>query len=279
MELKQLEYFLAVADAGSISEAARLLHMTQPPLSVQMKLLENEIGTDLFIRSHRRTVLTDAGKKLYEHARIILELTESAVKETADTGKYHTLRIGMTPTTMPVLLPYLTALKQSDASVRYEIYDNNTFLLKELLANNQLDAAAVRTPISLPGRDTFVLKEDRMLGAASVNLPSSLTLAELASYPLILYRRYYEVVMSAFRSHELNPHIFAVCDDARTALELARGTEAVAVVPESMRAHCGDHSVAVIDEKSLETEILFVYTESSVSPQLRQLIDLIRADQ
>ena len=67
MELKQLEYFLAVADAGSISEAARLLHMTQPPLSVQMKLLENEVGTDLFIRSHRRTVLTDAGKKLYEH--------------------------------------------------------------------------------------------------------------------------------------------------------------------------------------------------------------------
>ncbi len=279
MELKQLEYFLAVADAGSISEAARLLHMTQPPLSVQMKMLENEIGTDLFIRSHRRTVLTEAGKKLYEHARIIIEMTNSAAKEVADTGKYHTLRIGMTPTTMPVLIPYINELRRREPNVRYEIFDNNTFRLKDLLAKNQVDAAAVRTPVSLPGKDSFVLKEDRMLGASSLELPETIRLEELAEYPLILYRRYYEVVMRAFHSHDLMPHIYAICDDARTALELARGVPAAAVIPQSMQEHCTGHSVAVIDEEELDTEILFVYSQSNISPTLQKLINLIKETQ
>ena len=279
MELKQLEYFLAVADAGSISEAARILHMTQPPLSVQMKQLENEIGTDLFIRSHRQTVLTEAGRKLYEHARNILELTDSAAREVAETGKYHTLRIGMTPTTMPVVLPYLIQLSTQEPNIRYEIYDNNTFSLKELLDKNRIDAAAVRTPILLPDRDFLILKEDRMLGVSNLPLPEAITLAELAEKPLILYRRYYELIMHAFSAHELNPAIISVCDDARTAIELARSLPAVAVVPESMRGHCDTHHVTVIQEKSLDTKILFVTAQNSINPQLQRLLELLKTPQ
>ena len=78
MTLKQLEYFTAVIDAGSISAAAARLHISQPPLSMQLKELEEELGTVLLERSTRYFRPTDAGLKLYDKARAILDLTEEA---------------------------------------------------------------------------------------------------------------------------------------------------------------------------------------------------------
>ena len=66
MELRQLEYFRAIVDEGSISGAARALHMTQPPLSYQMKMLEEELQVSLFLRGTKKITLTEAGKTLYE---------------------------------------------------------------------------------------------------------------------------------------------------------------------------------------------------------------------
>ena len=62
MEIKQLEYFRAIVDEGNVSAAARALHMTQPPLSYQMKMLEEELQVQLFIRGTKRITLTEAGK-------------------------------------------------------------------------------------------------------------------------------------------------------------------------------------------------------------------------
>ena len=61
MEIKQLEYFHAIVDEGNVSAAARALHMTQPPLSYQMKMLEEELQVQLFIRGTKRITLTEAG--------------------------------------------------------------------------------------------------------------------------------------------------------------------------------------------------------------------------
>ena len=68
MEIKQLEYFRAIVDEGNVSAAARALHMTQPPLSYQMKMLEEELQVQLFIRGTKRITLTEAGKVLYARA-------------------------------------------------------------------------------------------------------------------------------------------------------------------------------------------------------------------
>ncbi|MBQ9326937.1 MAG: LysR family transcriptional regulator [Solobacterium sp.] len=275
MELKQLEYFMAIADAGSISEAARILHMTQPPLSVQMKLLESEIGTELFIRSRKQIILTEAGKKLYEHGRNIINLTSSAIEEVSEIGKFRTLRIGMTPTTMPVIVPFLTELCNQEPHIRYEIYDGSTFTLKELMSRNLIDAAAVRTPITLPYKDVSIIREDHMLAVAAFPLNQKISLQELTAYPLIIYRRYFEVVMKAFRLHELNPTVFCVCDDARTALELARGTSACAIVPQSMEGSCTSLNISVINDPELETKILFVVNHGPQSPEIEKLIQLL----
>ena len=72
MDLRQLEYFIAIADAGTFQAAARRLHMTQPPLSTQIRLLEEEVGTPLFLRGPRQVTLTGAGKLLYSRASTLL---------------------------------------------------------------------------------------------------------------------------------------------------------------------------------------------------------------
>ena len=68
MDVKQLEYFRAIVDAGTISGAARVLHMTQPPLSYQVKMLEEELQVQLFLRGTKKITLTEAGKPLYDQS-------------------------------------------------------------------------------------------------------------------------------------------------------------------------------------------------------------------
>ena len=86
MEIRQLEYFRAIVDAGTISGAARELHMTQPPLSYQMKMLEEELQVPLFIRGMKHITLTEAGKTLYEQAGKILMLSEVTKREVIKSG-------------------------------------------------------------------------------------------------------------------------------------------------------------------------------------------------
>ena len=97
MNLKQLEYFTAIAEAGSITGAAAQLHIAQPPLSHQLRALEEELGVQLVQRGPRRCTLTEAGRHLYERARQILELTETTRGElctlAGESGPE--LRIGM----------------------------------------------------------------------------------------------------------------------------------------------------------------------------------------
>ena len=95
MEIKQLEYFRAIVDEGNVSAAARALHMTQPPLSYQMKMLEEELQVQLFIRGTKRITLTETGKALYDRTAITLAK--------------HGLGVAILPSSMRELNPCLYA--------------------------------------------------------------------------------------------------------------------------------------------------------------------------
>ena len=107
MELRQLEYFRAIVDAGTISGAARVLHMTQPPLSYQIKMLEEELQVPLLIRGTKKITLTEAGKTLYEQAGTLLMFADLTRREVVKSSQSATLHIGMTPSTVSLLADYL----------------------------------------------------------------------------------------------------------------------------------------------------------------------------
>ena len=96
MELRQLEYYVAVVQHGSILQAASALNLSQPPLSVAMKQLEQELGTPLFFRGARRIQLTAAGERFYQRALDILSLTEDTRREITGyaQGQGGVLRLG-----------------------------------------------------------------------------------------------------------------------------------------------------------------------------------------
>ena len=93
MELRQLEYFRQIADTHSFNEAARHLNMSQPPLSYQIHQLEEELGVQLFERTSKGVILTNAGEVLYERAGNLLDYADSAKLEVTKAGKKRVLRI------------------------------------------------------------------------------------------------------------------------------------------------------------------------------------------
>ena len=96
MDIRKLVYFLTIAEEGNISRAVERLHISQPPLSQQLKLLEEELGIVLIGRNTRKMHITDAGRLLQNRAKQIIELMEKTVKELRDLkeGLQGTLSIG-----------------------------------------------------------------------------------------------------------------------------------------------------------------------------------------
>ena len=117
MDIRTLQYFVAVVECGNISIAAKKLHMTQPPLSKQIQNLESELNVVLMERGPRNITLTAAGKKLYEYALSIIDISNIAVQDIRDfsTGKKGTLRIGCASSCSHHLLSIIS----EDFSVKY----------------------------------------------------------------------------------------------------------------------------------------------------------------
>ena len=163
MEIRQLRMFREVVDAGSISEAARRMNLSQPPLSYHMKMLEQELGVTLFLRGKKNIELTSAGQLLYERAQTLLSLERAVSREVSKEGTKKTLRIGVTPSTSILLNPVLTRLHQADENLVFEISDATSFRLRERLEKGMLDCAILRSPLRLDGRNHLLRSATSMI--------------------------------------------------------------------------------------------------------------------
>ena len=280
MEIRQLRMFREVVDAGSISEAARRMNLSQPPLSYHMKMLEQELGVTLFHRGKKNIELTSAGKLLYERAETMLSLESAVSREVSEEGTKKTLRIGVTPTTSPLLIPVLTKLHQMEGNLVFEVSDGTSFSLREMLEKGILDCTLLRSPIRLDGLNAFQLRKEPFIAVGNDEgfcADDKITIRELSAYPLIIYRRYETFIHSAFHNQGLLPSIQAVSDDARTALFMAQSGIGLALLPRSMAPLFQNVYCRTVAESSLETDILFVCRKNTqTNPLIVQLIELLK---
>lgn len=262
MELRQLEYFREIASTGSINEAARHLNMSQPPLSYQIRQLENELNVKLFDRTSKGVTLTEAGKLLYDRSGNLLEYARSTELEVSKTGKKRILRIGLTPTTVDTIMPYISQFSKKNPDVNFEVHDGITYSLYQYLLDGIIDISVARTPLRLDEVSYMKLCSEPMIAvSAPENTASSLKLADLLHRPLILYRRYEELIMNTFHAQNMNPDIFCVCDDPRGAMLWAKENLATAIFPQSMASLCDGLCIQELDEPDLVTKILLIWAK------------------
>jgi LysR family transcriptional regulator, nitrogen assimilation regulatory protein len=200
MDLKQLEYFVGVAESGSFTRAAMALDIAQPALSRQVRLLEVELRQNLLIRNGRGAVLTEAGKLLLEHGRGILHQVALAREELsaargALTGR---VSIGLPPSLSRLItVPLTHAFREALPHAQLSLTEGFSVLMYEGLRVGSLDMAVLYNPESSPGLEMTRLHEEELvlisprsgLKPASRKEKASIGLGEVADLPLILPSR------------------------------------------------------------------------------------------
>ena len=285
MDMKQLRYFVAVADEGSISSAAKKLYLTQPPLSTQLKELEAELGCVLFERGPRRITLTEPGKTLYSYAKSILDLTRVAKEEVADTADTErgTVRIGIVSSlACGKALKWISDFVENNPEIRFEITEGNTYQLLELMKSGVIHLALIRTPYQKDGTLSFPLATDRMVAVGRPEFFSDsekIAIRDLEKFPLIVYRRWEATLKEVFEKQEIRPKIRILADDARTVVKCAELGLGLAVVPRSA-VEVLDESTACVREingASLESAMEIVRPDSGYLPECcRRFLDFLK---
>ncbi|PHE95521.1 LysR family transcriptional regulator [Bacillus wiedmannii] len=197
MEIRVLRYFIAVANEESISAAAKQLHLSQPTLSRQLKDLEMELGTDLFIRGNRKISLTEEGKYLFKKAKEIVDLadkTEANLKDSKEmiSGEVY---IGAGETeAMHLIAKTLKVLIKDYPNIRFHLYSGNADDIKSKLDSGLLDFGVVIEPTDkqkyeyaqLPAKDTWgvLMCKDSPLSDKQVISP-----VDLIDKPLFISRQ------------------------------------------------------------------------------------------
>ncbi|MCE3046071.1 LysR substrate-binding domain-containing protein [Legionella sp. 16cNR16C] len=162
MNLRDLHYFIVLAKTQHFGEAARLCHISQPTLSMQLKKLEDELGVLLFERSNKQVILTEAGRKILEKAQCVLHETRQ-LKEMAQSlsdpfsGE---LRLGVIPTLAPYLLPLIMPeIQKRFPRLRVWLIEEQTHRLTSKLALGELDAAIMAMPVEADFEPIILFKE------------------------------------------------------------------------------------------------------------------------
>jgi DNA-binding transcriptional LysR family regulator len=254
MELRQLRYFVAVAEEGNISRAAKKIFLTQPALSRQIKALEDEIGQCLLERQAHSIRLTPVGEALLREARELLQRSNQMLERVRSAGRGVRLRVGYAPSLAAgILSAAVENFTQAHPNARVELFDLST---KEMLAGLESGTLDVALTVGQRG-ETRGLTWTPLVRAAwqlavSRNHPlarkSRITPAEVAREPLLVfcqrdYPEYWETIHGWLRSHRQRPQIageYDGVDSLMAAVESGLGLAVVTVraanrVPERVK--------------------------------------------
>ncbi|KGS37946.1 bacterial regulatory helix-turn-helix, lysR family protein [Burkholderia pseudomallei ABCPW 107] len=246
MELRQLRYFIAVAEEMNITRAAQRLHMTQPPLSRQLQLIEDEIGLPLFERGARPLKLTDAGRVLYAQARRVLEQADELAPLTRRLAQAaERIVIGFVPSTLYGALPeVIRAFREAAPAVELSLIEMFTLEQLGALKGGRIDIGFGRLRFDDDRLVREVLVEERLIAALPDGHPlaapdASISLADIAGQTLIVYPStprpsFADRQLSALRDGGLAPAAVHEVRELQTALGLVAAQVGVSLVPESV---------------------------------------------
>ena len=241
MDLTRLRYFVAVVESGSYSRAAAALHMSQPALSRQVLLLEEEVGQRLLVRNGRGASANEAGLALLAHARGIFELADIAradmrERQSSPRGQ---VTVGLPPRVAQVLTADLVErFREQYPEATVTIVESLSIRLREWLVAGTLDMAILFDPPPSPQLAEETLGREPLLLFGPRPLPKRVKLAELSALPLVMPsgpNALRQLLEAHTRPRGLALDIVAEVDSVLTVLSLVARGVAHTVLPASAR--------------------------------------------
>jgi DNA-binding transcriptional LysR family regulator len=285
MDLRRLRYFVAVAEELHFGRAAQRLNISQPPLSVQIRTLEREIGAPLLIRAQRRVELTEAGRVLLEEARRLLGQAEAAVIHVrrAAEGTVGRLTIGFVSTVdYSILPPLVRRFRQKYPGITLKLLELTGDRQQALLQSGELDLglSILPSPASdLTMRPVFrepliaaVPASHRLAGRRRTAL-RSLALEPFIQFPRVLAPGLYDLAIAACQKAGFTPHLAQEAIQMQTILGLVAAGLGVALVPQCMsKLQRPDVRYLALDARGFEVETVALWQTENRAPALAALI-------
>jgi DNA-binding transcriptional LysR family regulator len=293
MELRHLRYFVAVAEHGHVTRAAESLGIQQPPLSQQIKALEEELGVLLLRRKPRGVELTDAGAAFLERARVILGEVERAFASTRRTARGEQGRVVVGFTSSAPFHPFVPRVirmfREASPHVSLVLEESGSSELVHGLHSEIIDAAFIRSPVA-DVVDLLVepILQEKMVVALPTGHPLArdlmqpLELSELANHTFILYKRrgapgLYDSIIAACRGAGFSPLVGQEAPRIISTLNLVAAGLGVSVVPESLRRLQMDGVVYrdLADTAELTAPLILACRRGENSAAVQRFIDLV----
>jgi DNA-binding transcriptional LysR family regulator len=285
MELRQLEYFVAVAEAANFTRAAERVHISQSGVSAQIRQLERELGAPLIDRSGRTAGLTVAGAAALEHARAALAAAEAVRRAVDDVNGLirGRLVVGMvTACTVTGLFEALAAFRREHPGIDVALVEDHSDRLVEQVRSGAADLALIGAGAAPPADlDALVVVGERLVAAVAPGHPLAgrerTTLAEIRRYPLVCTPQgtgIRAVLDSACAAQGVEADIALQASAPGTVADLAARGLGVAVLSESMAAAARDRLEPLLIEDVEEPALLVLVWKAgrTPSPALRALL-------
>lgn len=295
MELRQIQYALALAEKLHFHRASEELHISEPTLSQQIRQLERELGVQLFRRDRHGTELTAAGSTFVTNGRHVLGLVQGMTEATRLTaiGQTGRLTVGAVGSAAAGLVPRLMArYRASYPGVRVELVETSTARQLRDIGEGALDAAFVRAPVvdSTNRLAVEVVVREGLVVAVSENHPlaagDTVRLDALGREPLVLFHRtegpgFYDLILHIFARQALVPRIAFEVTNVHTILGFVANGLGASVLPASFRS-CGQDGVRMLplalEEEALDPiELAMAWLRDNANPCLPAFLEEARA--
>ncbi|MCQ2566417.1 MAG: LysR family transcriptional regulator [Clostridia bacterium] len=288
MDIRTLSYFVVVAEELNITKAAEKLKMSQPPLSSQMKSLEEELNTVLFIRGKRHLQLTESGQLLYRRAKEILNLTEKASSEiiSMSKGMTGTISIGLVEGMAPDLAAeWFAGFMNLHPEVRFRILDGNSDDLFEKLRSGIISLAVITAPCDNSLLNSFSIGTEKMVAFMMKDHPLALkdgdtiSISDLVNERLIVPSRkaLINTIYKWFKAEKAEPNIVCEMDSYLDAAALAGRGVGISLYPRT--AYIPNDSIIAkeIEGSDRTMEYLFSWRKGHPLPTVEEaFIDYVK---
>ncbi len=286
MDLRQLKYFVTVAEELSFVRAAQRLHMSQPPLSQQIKALEEELGVELLSRTRREVKLTDAGRVFLAESRELLEKAQAVAHRTrqAGGGEQASLRVGMATSALFHVLPtLLDRVKARLPGVSMTITDMNSDEQVRSLTVDRIDLGFIHARPDTRG----LARCNVVVDTFAVALPAThalagradLALRDLQDEAMVAFSRehapaLFDALIASCQQEGFSPRIGHVARHPASVLQMVQLGLGVSIVPRAYSNHAPPAVVfRHVPSMAARLKIDAIWREGNPAPGLRRVID------